>query len=74
MSNDNNKIVPYQNEFNSDLIKVDDIIINHNINNMNTGDILLFSGYHSIISSIIKWGLILLFSYWYCFKKSLYFK
>ena len=55
MSNDNNKIVPYQNEFNSDLIKVDDIIINHNINNMNTGDILLFSGYHSIISSIIKW-------------------
>jgi len=36
-------------------ITVDDIILNHQIEKMNSGDILLFSGKHSIISSIIKW-------------------
>lgn len=55
MSTKNYDIVPYKNYFNVDLIKVDDIVLNHHLDNMNTGDLILFSGRNSIISSIIKW-------------------
>ena len=50
-----NEIVPFKNNYDMDLIKVEDIVLNNYLNNMNTGDIILFSGRHSIISSIIKW-------------------
>ena len=37
------------------VLTVDDIVLNHQLDKMNSGDILLFSGQHSFISSIIKW-------------------
>lgn len=42
-------------ETNQDLISFEDIILNTKLSKMKSGDIILFSGKNSIISSIIKW-------------------
>ena len=39
----------------TNFLTVDDIVLNHQLDKMNSSDIILFSVQHSFISSIIKW-------------------
>ena len=52
-ANKKKQIVLY--DSNNNQLNVEDIVLNTTLKEMQTGDIILFSGRHSIISSIIKW-------------------